>query len=74
MVAGVLPVPPQVAGVDELVPDMAVAIGVVRGSVKGQAQNRAVGKLGVPVEGIPRRGKEKRVTGTGTSTLQHCRG
>ena len=74
VVAGILLVPLQVVGVDGSVPGMAAAIGVVHGSVMGQAQNRAAGKLGAPVEGIPRRGKETRVTGTGTSTLQHCRG
>jgi hypothetical protein len=73
MVPGFLPVPPEVVGVDKQVPDMAAAIGAVPGSVMGQAQNRAAGKSGVP-EGIPRRGKEIRVTDTGTSTPQRCRG
>jgi len=73
MVAGILPVP-RVVGVDGLVPDMAVAIGVVRGSAMGHAQNRAVGTLEVPVEDIPRRGKATRVTDTGTSTPQRCKG
>lgn len=74
MVAGFLPVPPQVAGVDKLVPGMVVATGAARGSAKGQGQNRAGGRLGVHVEGIPRKGKEIPVTDTGTSTPQRCRG
>ena len=74
MVAGFLPVPPQVAGMDKLVPGMAVATGVVRGSVKGQAQNPVGGRSGDPVEGIPRKGKEIPVTDTGTSTLRCYRG
>ena len=74
MVAGFLLVPPQVAGVDKLVPGMAVATGVVRGSVKGQAQNPVGGRSGDPVEGIPRKGKEIPVTDTGTSTLRCYRG
>ena len=74
MVVGFLLVPPQAAGVDKLVPDMAVATGAVRGSVMGQAQNREVGKSGPPVEGIPHRGREIRVTDTGTSMPQRCRG
>jgi hypothetical protein len=55
MAAGFLLGPSQVVGVDGPVPDMAVAIGAVRGSAMGQAQNLVVGKSGVPVEGIPRR-------------------
>jgi len=74
MVAGFLQVPPQVAGVDKLVPDMAVATGVVRGSAKGQAQTRAGDRSGAHVEGIPRKGKEIPVIDTGTSTPQRCRG
>ena len=74
MVAGFLPIPPWTAGVDRPVPDMAVAIGVVRDSAKGQGQNRAVGKSGVPVEGTPRRGKEIHVTDIGTSMPQCCKG
>lgn len=74
MVDGFLPVHPRVVEVDNLVPGMAVAIGAVRGSVMGQAQNRAVGKSGDPVEGIPRRGKETRATDTDRNTLLHCRG
>ena len=74
MVPGFLLVPLQAVGVDKPVPDMAVAIGAVRGSVTGQAQNRAVGKSGDLVEGIPHRGKETRATDTGTSTLLRCRG
>lgn len=60
-------------GVDEPVPDMAVAIEEVRGSVKGQAQNQAVGRQGVLVESIPGRSKEIRATDTGTSMLQRCK-
>ena len=73
MVAGFPQVPPQVAGVDKLVPGMVVATGVARGSAKGQAQNRAGGRSGVHVEGIPRKGKETPVTDTGTNTPQRCR-
>lgn len=60
--------------VDEPVPDMGVAIGAHRDSVMDQVQSRAVGRLGVPVEGIPGRGKETLVIDTGTSMLQRCRG
>ena len=74
MVPRFLLVPLQVVGADKPVPDMAVAIGVVRDSAKGQGQNRAVGKSGVPVEGTPRRGKEIRVTDIGTSMPQCCKG
>lgn len=74
MVFGILLVPPGVVGVDEPVPDMAVAIGAVHGSVVCQAKNPAVGKLGPPVQGIPRRGTERRVTGTGTNMPLHYRG
>jgi len=73
MVAGILPVP-RVVGVDGPAPDMAVAIGVVRGNAMGHAQNLAVGTLGAPAEDIPCRGRATRVTDTGTSKLQHCRG
>ena len=73
MVAGFLQVPPQVAGVDKLVPGMVAATGVVRGSVKGQAQNRAGGRSGVHVEGILRKGKGTLATDTGTSTPQRYR-
>jgi len=74
MIAEFLQVPPQVAGVGKLVPGMAVATGAVRGSAKGQAQNRAGGRSGVPVEDIPRKGKEIPGTDTGTSTPQCCMG
>jgi len=74
MVAGFLQVPPQVAGVDKLVPGMAAATGVVHGSAKGQAQTRAGGRSGVHAEGIPRMGRGTPVTGTGTNTPQRCRG
>ena len=74
MVVGFLSVPPWTAGADKQGPGMAAAIGVAHGSVTGQAQNRTVGKSGVPVEGTPRRDKEIRVTDTGTSTLQRCKG
>ena len=53
---------------------MVVAIAAVLGSVMGRAQNRAADKLGVPVEGTPRMGKEICVTDTGTSTPQRCKG
>jgi len=74
MVAGSPPVLPQVAGVDKPVLGMAAAIGAVRGSAKGRAQNLAGGRLEDPVEGIPRTGKETLATDTGTSTPQYCRG
>lgn len=71
---GFLLVPPQLVGVDELVLGMAVAIGAARGSVTGRAQNRVVDRLGVLVEGIPGRSRETRVTDTGRSMPQRCRG
>lgn len=74
MVAESLPVPPQIVGADKPVPHRVVAIGGVHGSAMGQARNRVAGKPGAPVEGIPRRGKETRVTDTGTSTPQRYRG
>jgi len=74
VVTGFLLVPPRFVGVRESVPDTAVAIGGVHGSVTGQAQNRVVGKLEVPVEGIPDRDKGRHGTDTGTSTLRRCKG
>jgi hypothetical protein len=70
---GLLLAPPRLVGVNEPVPDMAVAIGEVRGNAKGQAQNQAADKQGVLVEGIPGRSKEIRATDTDTSTLQRCK-
>ena len=70
---GFLLVPPEPVKVDEPVPDMAVATGVPLDSVRGQVQNRGVGRLGVPVEGIPGRSKETRVIDTGMSMPQRCR-
>lgn len=58
---------------DEVVPDTVVAIGGVRGSAMGLVQDRVMGKLGVPVENIPGRGKETYLTDTGTNMLQRCR-
>ena len=74
MVTGFPLVPPRFVGVKKWVPDTAVAIGGVHGSVTGQAQNRVVGKLEVPVEGIPGRDKERHGTDTGTNMLQRCKG
>lgn len=74
MAAGFLLGPSQVVGVDGSVPDMAVAIGAVRGSVMGQGQNLVADKSGVHVERIPGRGKERRVTDIGTNTLPRYRG
>jgi hypothetical protein len=65
---------PRLVGMDQSVPDMVVAIGEVRGSVKVEGQNQSVNKQGVLVEGIPSRGKERRATDTGTSRLQRCKG
>ena len=64
----------QVVGVGGPVPDMVVAIGAVRGSVMGQGQSLVAGKPGDPVQGIPRKGRERRVTGTDTNTLPRYRG
>lgn len=74
LAAGFLLSPSQVVGVGGPVPDMAVAIEAVRGSVMGQGQSLAVGKLEVPVEDIPDRGKGRRATDTGTNTLPRYRG
>jgi hypothetical protein len=74
MAAGFLLGPSQVVGAGGPVPDMAAAIGAVRGSAMGQAQSLVVGKSGVPAQGIPRRGKVRRVTDTGTNTLPRYRG